>query len=291
MLNSTQQRALTNALLPAVIEAGRVELALFQDGCAVSVKADQSPVTEADLRAEAILLKALAAIMPGVAVVSEEAFAGGARSALTDPFLLVDPLDGTRQFVNGRKEFTINVALVEGGRPVYGLIFAPALADLFVTDGPGVAYRAALDLKTTVGAVTFDGLQPAVTRVRTRNAILSQGGIIALLSRSRDTSRAEAMMARLPVAERCSLGSSYKFCKIASGSGDLYPQLGDTCEWDTAAGEAIVLAAGGHMVRSDGATMAYGQAAIDFRNPNFIASSLSLDELRALSELRAPHAP
>ncbi|MBX9925778.1 MAG: 3'(2'),5'-bisphosphate nucleotidase CysQ [Hyphomicrobiaceae bacterium] len=279
MLSPREQSDFTDAILPAVIEAGRVELGLFRDGCAVTVKADRSPVTEADIRAEAILLEALSRLLPAV---SEEAFADGARPVLTDPFLLVDPLDGTKQFVSGRKEFTINVALILGGRPVYGLIFAPALSDLLVTGGPDTAYRAVLDLSQCGTAPVLGDLQPVLTRVRTREAIVSHGGIVALLSQARDTTRAEEMMQGMPVVERRRLGSSYKFCEIASGVGDLYPQLGDTSEWDTAAGEAIVLAAGGHVARLDGSAMAYGQAVLEFRNPKFVASSLSLDELRAL---------
>ena len=289
------QRRLTDAILPAVFEAARIELALFEAGCAVQTKADRSPVTEADIRAEAVLLEALARIMPGVSAVSEEAFAAGHRPDLTDPFLLIDPLDGTKQFIAGLKEFTINIAVVRGGRPVYGLIYAPALADLMVTDGDR-ALRAAYDARIDAGAgadtgmpspgrenaISLDKLRPHEIRVRTPGEIDGSGGLIALQSRSRDLAGAEAYLEGLAIGQRRRLGSSYKFCLIACGEGDIYAQLGDTCEWDTAAGEAIVQAAGGCVAGLDGEPLTYGGSARSFLNPPFVASSLPMAALRAL---------
>ena len=288
------QRRLTDAILPAVFEAARIELALFETGCAVQTKADRSPVTEADIRAEAVLLDALARIMPGVSAVSEEAFAAGHRPDLTDPFLLIDPLDGTKQFIAGLKEFTINVAVVRGGRPVYGLIYAPALADLMVTDG-NRALRAVYDARIDAGqsadtgtsspgsenAISLDKLRPHEIRVRTASEIDASGGLIALQSRSRDLAGADAYLDGLAIGQRRRLGSSYKFCLIACGEGDIYAQLGDTCEWDTAAGEAIVKAAGGNFWL-DGEPLTYGDSARNFLNPPFVASSLPMAALRSL---------
>jgi len=289
------QRRLTDAILPAVFQAARIELALFETGFAVQTKADRSPVTEADIRAEAVLLEALARIMPGVSAVSEEAFAAGHRPDLTDPFLLIDPLDGTKQFIAGLKEFTINVAVVRSGRPVYGLIYAPALADLMVTEGDRVL-RVAYDARNDAGASADAGttspgsdngfslgkLRPHEIRVRTPGEIDDSGGLIALQSRSRDLAGAEAYLEGLAIGQRRRLGSSYKFCLIACGEGDIYAQLGDTCEWDTAAGEAIVRAAGGCVAGLDGEPLTYGGSVRSFLNPPFVASSLPMAALRAL---------
>ncbi|NJM54659.1 MAG: 3'(2'),5'-bisphosphate nucleotidase CysQ [Verrucomicrobiae bacterium] len=293
------QRRLTDAILPAVFAAARIELQLFQTGCAVGTKADCSPVTEADVRAEAVLLEALAHIMPGVSAVSEEAFAAGHRPVPTDPFLLIDPLDGTKQFVAGFKEFTINIAVISGGRPVYGLIYAPALADLMVTDG-GRVLRAAHDVRVDAGlrvdasggaafnassladtGISLDALRPHEVRARTMVEIDHSGGLVVLQSRSRDIAAAEAYLSGLPVIEQRRLGSSYKFCLVACGEGDIYAQLGDTSEWDTAAGEAIVLAAGGTVAGLDGEPLTYGHGARNFRNPPFVASSRPMAELRS----------
>ena len=142
------QRRLTDQLLPAVLAAGRLEMGYFAAGCDVVTKADNSPVTIADQQAEAMIVAALAGILPGCPIVAEEAYAAGIRPTLSDPFLLVDALDGTKQFVSGHREFTINIALIRGGKPVYGLVYAPALGDLLVTDGPDRALRAHMESTT-----------------------------------------------------------------------------------------------------------------------------------------------
>ena len=266
-------RRLTDALLPAVLAAGKLEMGYFDAGCAVETKADQSPVTIADQQAEAMILKALAEIMPGQAVVAEEAFAAGQRWTLGDTFLLVDALDGTKQFVSGHREFTINIAIVSGGRPVYGLVYAPALGDLLVTDGPGAALRATLPPGAV--ATSLASADPVSIHVTPHF-----GAIVALQSRSRNVDQSNAYLEGFPVAERRQLGSSYKFCLIAAGIADIYPQLGDTREWDTAAGEAILVAAGGHVVAIDGTPIRYGKTGADYLNPKFIASSAPLDNLK-----------
>ncbi len=266
-------RRLTDALLPAVLAAGKLEMGYFDAGCAVETKADQSPVTIADQQAEAMILKALAEIMPGPAVVAEEAFAAGQRWTPGDTFLLVDALDGTKQFVSGHREFTINIAIVSGGRPVYGLVYAPALGDLLVTDGPGVALRATL--LPGAAATSLASADPVGINVTPHF-----GAIVALQSRSRNVGQSNAYLEDFPVAERRQLGSSYKFCLIAAGIGDIYPQLGDTREWDTAAGEAILVAAGGSVVAVDGTPIGYGKTSADYLNPKFIASSAPLDSLK-----------
>ena len=266
-------RQLTDALLPVVLAAGQLEMGYFNAGCAVETKADQSPVTIADQQAEAMILKALAEIMPDQPIVAEEAFAAGQRWTVGETFLLVDALDGTKQFVSGHREFTINIAIVSGGRPVYGLVYAPALGDLLVTDGTGVALRATIEPGAPVTSLA--NADPTVVRVAPR-----YGAIVALQSRSRNFDQSNVYLEDFPVAERRQLGSSYKFCLIAAGLADIYPQLGDTREWDTAAGEAVLVAAGGHVVAADGTPIRYGKSAADYLNPKFIASSAPLANLK-----------
>lgn len=248
-------------------------MSYFDSGCAVETKADQSPVTIADQQAEALILDALAGIMPGYPVVAEEAYAAGQRWTVGDTFLLVDALDGTKQFVSGHREFTINIAIVSGGRPVYGLVYAPALGDLLVTDGAGVAMRATI--APGAPATSLESAAPAVIRV-----VPHFGAVVALQSRSRNFDQSNAYLEEFPISERRQLGSSYKFCLIATGDADIYPQLGDTREWDTAAGEAVLVAAGGHVVALSGAPIRYGKSDLDYLNPKFVASSAPLAALK-----------
>jgi 3'(2'), 5'-bisphosphate nucleotidase len=272
-LDQPGHRRLTDALLGCVLAAGRIEMGYFGAGVQVETKADLSPVTIADQQAEALILSVLACEFPGCAVVAEEAFAAGARPALTDPFFLVDALDGTKQFVSGEREFTINIGLVSAGRPVYGLVYAPALGDLIVTAGADCALRAAVmpdAMVCTLADVTAH-------RVRVKPP---SGSLVALLSRSRNAEAANRFLADFPVSDIRRLGSSYKFSLIAAGDGDLYPQFGGTNEWDTAAGEAIVLAAGGCVTTFDGQPLTYGKADRDFKNELFVASSSALTRLR-----------
>lgn len=269
-------RRLTDRLLPVVLAAGRLEMGYFDAGCAVQTKADLSPVTIADQQAEAMILDALAVVCPGLPVVAEEAFAAGHRWAPADTFLLVDALDGTKQFVSGHREFTINIAIVTHGRPVYGLVYAPALGDLLVTDGDGSAMRAALPPASQ--ATALDVAAPRPIQVNPRF-----GAIVALQSRSRNFELTNKLLESYPVAARRQLGSSYKFCLIAAGEADIYPQLGDTREWDTAAGEAVLLAAGGRVVTTTGEPIRYGKVEADYLNPNFIASSAPLAALTTIA--------
>jgi len=275
-MDQRSQQHLTDQLLPAILAAARLELDLFEAGCAVERKADRSPVTEADKAAEQIILSALADIMPGIAVVSEEAFAAGYRPELTDPFILVDPLDGTKQFIDGLPEYTINVAVMAAGRPVYGLVYAPALADFMVTTGPTSAIRARLDARAPDPGLSLEDLSASPLAVRRSD----RSSLVALQSRSRNIEQSDRFLSDYPVGEKRQLGSSYKFCLVACGEADLYPQLGNTYEWDTAAGEAIVLAAGGAMTDLSGRPLAYGKRDQNFLNPAFIASSAPLHALR-----------
>jgi 3'(2'), 5'-bisphosphate nucleotidase len=252
------------ALVDLAIRAGREILAVAATDFAVEIKADASPVTAADARAEAVILAGLATLLPGVAIVAEEESAAGRRPAdLGRRFLLVDPLDGTREFVNRSGEYTVNIALVEDGRPVLGVVHAPALGEVHAGRvGEGAAHGR-LEADGTV-AWTPIAVRPAPTT-----------GLAVLASRSHCGAETEALLARLPVTERVAAGSSLKFCRLAEGVADLYPRLGRTMEWDTAAGDAVLRAAGGHVVTLDGRPLAYGKRRraedVDFANPWFLA--------------------
>ena len=264
-MDQRAQRLLTDQLLPAVLSAGRLEMGYFRCDVAVQTKSDDSPVTIADLQAEACLIAALGLILPGITVVGEEAFAAGARPQLGTTFVLVDALDGTKQFVSGHPEFTINIAVVQGSTPVYGLIYAPALRDLLVTDGPGHALRASVSPASE--AARLDALDPAPIRVRP----VPVDGLLALQSRSRNVDLTDAYLRDFPVTGRQRLGSSYKFCLIACGEADIYPQLGDTREWDTAAAQAVLVAAGGAVINTKTLMPLLCNSTESLINPSFFA--------------------
>jgi 3'(2'), 5'-bisphosphate nucleotidase len=253
-------------LLDAMIEAARIAgdevLRIRGAGYVVHDKADQSPVTAADQAAEAIILAHLARAAPGVPVVAEEAAAAGATPAVAARFFLVDPLDGTKEFVAGRDEFTVNIALVEDGVPVLGVVGAPALGRMFAGDvGRGDAFE-----------LRWVGASTASDRVRLRVRPTPVGGPVAVASRSHGSAATEAWLAGAGVSARVSIGSSLKFCLLAAGEADVYPRFGPTMEWDTAAGHAVVLAAGGVVRETDGRPLRYGKPG--FRNPSFIASAI-----------------
>ncbi len=201
-----EHEQLARALLPSVLEAGAIEMRYYRSGVAVERKADASPVTAADREAEVVLLAALARIAPGVPVVAEEAVAGGVTPQISDAFFLVDPLDGTREFINQRDEFTVNVALVQSGRPVFGIVFAPALGDLCVTLGAARAGHARIAAApAAAAAVDF-------ADIRTRRP--DHNALIAVASRSHYAAEADDFLARYRVSERRNAGSSLKFCLL-----------------------------------------------------------------------------
>jgi 3'(2'), 5'-bisphosphate nucleotidase len=244
-------------LLPEVValaeQAGAVILEHYREGVQARAKADASPVTVADEAAEAVILAGLAELTPEVPVVAEETVASGHVPELGDgPFWLVDPLDGTKEFLSRNGEFTVNIALIEGREPVLGVVLAPAL---------GQAWWGAWGH----GATTRNGGSPRAIVVRTRPA----GGAVAVASRSHSDAETEAFLNRETVAERISAGSSLKFCLVAEGKADIYPRFGPTMEWDTAAGHAVLAAAGGRVTTRDGAPFLYRKPG--FRNPGFIA--------------------
>ena len=231
-------------------------LAVYGGDFAVRDKDDASPVTEADTRAERVILEGLARCAPGVPVVAEESVAAGHVPDIDGrPFFLVDPLDGTREFIGRNGEFTVNIALVEDGVPTAGVVHLPALGETYWTAGDGAAWRA-----------RGGG---AAERVACRRP---GRRLVAIASRSHRGAETDAYLQGFDVAETVSAGSSLKFCRIAEGAADLYPRLGRTMEWDVAAGHAIVAAAGGSVETLDGRPLAYGKPG--FENPHFVARGL-----------------
>ena len=235
--------------------AGDVILDYYAKGATARTKADKSPVTDADEAAEAVILPELEPLLSGVPVVAEEAVAsGGAPTVSGNRFWLVDPLDGTREFLKRNGEFTVNIALVEDAIPVLGVVLAPALGLTFAARGPGTAVRRKDD----------SGFQ----EIRARAA--PKEGIIVVASRSHgDPEALDRFLAGSKVAGTTRAGSSLKFGLIAEGSADLYPRFGRTMEWDTAAGHAVLLAAGGSVETLDGEPLRYAKAG--FENPSFVA--------------------
>ncbi len=257
--------ALVEALLPAVLAAGRVEMRHFAAGVEVSTKADTTPVTVADHEAEEILTEALHRTAPGVPVIAEEAVAAGRVPAVKDTFFLVDPLDGTRAFIKGSAEFTINIGLVIRQEPVFGIIYAPALGQFFATIAPDRSIEAAISPDDEAPGLARIELKRLATRAPDPKAL------VAFASRSHATQSTDEFLKHLPITEKRKASSSLKFCLIARGEADLYARLGQTSEWDTAAGQAILTAAGGCVTTLDGAPLAYGKREGGYANPHFIA--------------------
>lgn len=240
-------------LAAACREAGEAIIAIRRSGFAVEKKGDSSPVTEADRAAEAILLRALAAHAPGIPVVAEEEVAAGRVPALGPIFFLVDALDGTREFVRGGDDYTVNIGLVVDGVPQLGLVLAPEQGRLW----SGV-----------VGEGAFVEQSEERRAIRTRDPGVP---LLAVASKSHlNAATAAYLAAAAPGCGHVSVGSSLKFCLLAEGSADLYPRLSPTCEWDTAAGHAVLLAAGGRVDGLYGAPLDYGK--VGFLNRGFIAT-------------------
>lgn len=248
--------SLLDQLTPLIRDAGQVIMDIYATDFDVTQKGDDSPVTQADQRAEDVILAGLAKIVPGVPVVAEEAVAAGKIPEVGEYFFLVDPLDGTKEFISRNGEFTVNIALIRAGRPVLGLVYAPAIGRLF-TGAEGV------------GA----WLEDAAGRRPIRCRAVPAEGLTVVASRSHgDETALDAFLAGRKVASRTNAGSSLKLCLVAAGEADVYPRLGRTMEWDIAAGDAVLRAAGGKVSTLAGADLGYGKPGWD--NPHFAASGL-----------------
>lgn len=244
-------------LLPKVLsiaeQASAVILQHYTQGTTVSTKADASPVTAADEAGEAVILAALRELTPNVPIVAEEAVSRGEIPDVGDgAFWLVDPLDGTKEFISKNGEFTVNIGLIDHKRPVLGVVLAPAR---------GLAWWGAAGQ----GASRREGGEVQAIAVRKR----PPQGAVAVASRSHRDAETDDWLAKEGIADTVSAGSSLKFCLVAEGRADVYPRFGPTMEWDTAAGDAVLRAAGGHVETTDGAPFLYVKPG--FRNPGFIA--------------------
>ena len=247
-------------LAKAALAAGPAVMEEYERGCSVASKEDGSPVTSADHRAEAIICKYLTSLAPMPPVCAEESMAAGAKAQVAERFILVDPLDGTREFLAGNGEFTINVALIERGAPVAGAVYAPAIGRLWV--GGETAFTC-----EAPPGVELPG-QESRRGIRTRGAPTS---LVAFASRSHLDAESDSFLKSLPIGETRFAGSSLKFCLIAEGLGDVYPRFAPTMEWDTAAGDAVLRAAGGGVFNPSGLPLSYGKADKELRNGPFIA--------------------
>jgi 3'(2'), 5'-bisphosphate nucleotidase len=245
------------ARLAAIVEAASaVILPLWRTGLTVHTKGDQSPVTEADRRGEALILERLAAEWPDIPVIAEEASAeDGVPLAIADRFFLVDPLDGTKAFVRGEAHFTVNIGLIQAGRPVAGAVAAPATGEVWYTSPTGALKR------------MFGETEGKPVHVRPRGS-----RVLALTSHTLKDEQWEELKVRYGVTDRQPMDSSIKLCIIAEGGADLYPRHGPTMEWDIAAAHAVLLAAGGRLTCVEGGPFIYGKAGEGFKNGWFVAS-------------------
>lgn len=269
MDNSQSEKLPEEVLAPMIahfedlaIKAGAVIMPFYENGCETMIKDDESPVTAADHAAEAIILAGLRATYPDIPVVAEEEIcAGHMPEALGRRFFLVDPLDGTREFINQRSDFTVNIALIEDGCPIAGTVYAPVRGELFSGFGNTASYL----------EVTQENLGERVA-LQVSGKTKAE---VAVASRSHRTPETDAFLEAHNITDCVSVGSSLKFCLLAKGDADIYPRFGRTMEWDTAAGDAVLRAAGGLTTCSDGSVFAYGKQNqthdAPFANPFFIS--------------------
>ena len=252
------------ALARLALEAGEVVMRHYNEGAEARKKSDNSPVTAADEEAEKLILAGLAKLAPGVPVVAEEEVSAGRvpEGLNYGHFYLVDPVDGTKEFVNRNGEFTVNIAEMIIGRPARGIVYAPAKQRLFM----GEAGNGAFELS---GSTDVARARP----IRARKA--ASDGLVAVASRSHNAYGTEDFLAKFTVKDFVAAGSSLKFCLLAAGEADIYPRLGPTSEWDVAAGHAVLEAAGGSVTMLDGAPLIYGKTAEKFLNPHFVARGLA----------------
>lgn len=258
---------LLESMMAAAVEAGRVVHEYYRGEFDVRRKADESPVTSADHAAEGIILARLAQAAPQLAVIAEEEVAAGRIPAVGREFFLVDPLDGTREFVQRRGDFTVNIALIRDATPVLGVVYAPATARLFAGDVMrGAAFQADQEPDAPSPAIPAEKRRPIHVRP------VPSTGLTVVSSRSHGNPQTEAYLAGYPICERVTVGSSLKFCLLAAGEADLYPRLGPTMEWDTAAGHAVLAAAGGSVWAPGGVPLRYAKPG--YRNSHFVATGM-----------------
>lgn len=254
-MSKTAVHIALDSLIDIARDAGALIMRHYQHGSDARKKADHSPVTDADEEAEALILAGLMRLAPGIPVVAEEQAAAGRSPQIGERFFLVDPLDGTREFLNRNGEFTVNIALIENGVPVAGVVYAPAQNRLFA----GELDKGAIEISN--GSRFSISARPTPAE-----------GMTAVASRSHRDHKTDEILSKYNVSKIISAGSSLKFCMVAAGEADIYPRLGRTMEWDTAAGHAVLIAAGGRVTLIDGRTpLTYGKSPDAFANPHFVA--------------------
>jgi len=248
-------------MVAAAAEAGARIHAMAVVGLVARSKADRSPVTDADEAAEKIIEAKLHALLPGTPMIGEEAVAGGRKTSTGGMFFLVDPIDGTREFIAKRSEYTVNIALLIDGTPALGVIYAPALGELYAGGADG-AYRMTLPPGADLAGAPQE-------KIRVRAA---QKNIVATVSHSHLDAATTAWLKKRAITEAVKLGSSIKFARVAEGKADVYPRLAPVSEWDIAAGHAILMAAGGSVKSPEGRPLQYGKRKENYEVESFIAS-------------------
>jgi len=287
-----------NAVVEISKDAGLAIMRIYARGAQAvggntSVKDDNSPLTESDLIAHHLIVDGLSVLTPDIPVVSEEDSASLVHRVADKTFWLIDPLDGTKEFIARNGQFTVNIALIVQGEPVWGVVHAPAIDQTyrggsgfgaFKQDGKGVAVM--LDIRDSV---SFSGLEPSIvfSPSSPKHPSSDAAGSVSapaprplrvVASKSHLNGATETFIHSLGVVELVQAGSSLKFCRVAEGEADVYPRLAPTCEWDTAAAQAVVEGAGGYVFDMDGKRLRYGKP--DLLNPSFIAASFSYEALR-----------
>ncbi len=270
--------ALLERIESIALAAGRLILEVQRAGAAVQNKGDGSPVTDADLLAEELITRELQRIDPSLPIVGEEAASAGDFSgASARTFFLVDPLDGTKEFVRGSADFTVNICLIENGRPQLGVVVAPARGELFSGDG-SISYKCHLSNDLSI-------------RERSRIATAAPtSALSAVASASHENTATKDFLGKLPIGKKLSVGSSLKFCLVATGEADIYPRFGTTMQWDTAAGDAVLRGAGGCTLTCDGQELEYGAKRPEkkaLQNPYFVSFGGSVEALRELLRVSA----
>ncbi|MEM8616403.1 MAG: 3'(2'),5'-bisphosphate nucleotidase CysQ [Pseudomonadota bacterium] len=251
-----------DTLARIALDAGKLIMEVYATDFDVDRKDDSSPVTEADEKAEALILAAVREADPTLPIIAEEAAAAGNIPEHEGRFALVDPLDGTKEFINKRGEFTVNIGIIEHGTPVMGVVYAPALGRLFMAEDRFTAWQAEAE---PGGAVPAPAERKPMTIRKAPDT-----GLTAIASKSHRSDETNAFLDALNVTDIISAGSSLKFCLIAAGEADLYPRHGRTMEWDTAAGHAVAEAAGARVTTLDHDPLTYGKEERGYDNPHFI---------------------
>ena len=266
----SEHNQLASRFARIAVHAGATVMRIYEAGATARFKPDASPVCDADEAAEALILAELRLLAPDIPVLAEEAAARGDKPVLDGRFLLVDPVDGTKEFLSRNGEFTVNIALIEHGVATAGAVYAPALGKLWFAGDQAFACQVAPGAR----------LEAATEWRELHTRAAPPTGLVVMASRSHADAQTETYLAGLPVAERQTAGSSLKFCAIAEGVADLYPRFGPTMEWDTGAGDAVLRAAGGVVLALDGVPMRYGKRNTEFRNGGFTAWGRAHDAAR-----------